>query len=184
MKSAIDRKILSSAHLIRARLVSGRLMGQRAAPSELFKSALPQHKGWQSVYGSTAVTFLTVTGGESAIQVSPLTVLDRASAHCGTEKVCCRTTCPPCLAVTVALVNCTSVTVAVNGEGHPACAAVTLGATVVTQKWTLPFLISVAGMVTEPSGETGTCCPGGLLPPRFVQTVEAIPCAVTVMVTS
>ncbi len=99
-------------------------------------------------------------------------------------KVCVTTVLPPCITVKVAVWNCTSVTLAVNGRGQPASSAVTVGAKVVTLKLRLPFLISVEGMVVEPDGETGVCCPGGLLPPGLVQLVDAVPVVETTIVTS
>ena len=89
--------------------------------------------------------------------------------------------------VTVAVANCTSVTLVLQFEfGQPASLAVGVGGgCVVTQALKLPFLIWVDGIVIEPLGLTGVLFwPGAVLPPWFVQSVVALPVVLTVMVTS
>jgi hypothetical protein len=76
--------------------------------------------------------------------------------------------------VTVAFEKSTLLIVVVQFPfGQPASAAVgVVGVWVVRQTLTLPFLISVAGMVTCVVSLNGVLfCPGATLPPGFVQVV-------------
>src|SRR5262245_60053928 len=99
-------------------------------------------------------------------------------------KVCCKTVTPPWTTVMVALVNVTSVIVAVQlSLGHPPSVPVgCAGGLVVTLKNTSPFLILSAEIVWVPVPVT--CpgfCPGAALPPALVQITEGVPVADRVM---
>src|SRR5437870_9007097 len=87
----------------------------------------------------------------------------------------------------VALVNVISFMVAVQLLlGQPPCLPVMLGgAPVVVQNETLPFLISLAGILVVPVSVTlPGFCPGDWLPPGLVHVTVGMPDAVRVIVTS
>src|ERR671911_337358 len=101
-------------------------------------------------------------------------------------KVCCSTTVPGgCSTVIVALVKATSVISASQRLfGQPPSLPVgSAGAPVTTLNVTLPFLISLAGMLCVPVRVTDPgFCPGASLPPGLVQVVVGVPAAVRVTV--